>query len=74
LIVLHRKPLVEAIQMSFVGCLRNILPFLLYGIIGMVAAVVATLPIFLGWLVFGPLIYISVYTSYREIFLGAATP
>ena len=37
-----------AMKMSFSGCLRNVMPFLVYGLIGIVLAVVATIPIALG--------------------------
>jgi len=69
LVVFHDLGAVEAMKQSFTGCLRNVLPFLVYGIIGFVMAVVASLPIGLGWLVLGPVIAASVYTSYRDIYL-----
>ena len=53
---------------SFIGSLKNVLPFLLYGIIAMVAGVIASLPVGLGWLVLGPVLTASVYTSYRDIY------
>jgi len=59
-------------KMSFSGCLRNVMPFLVYGLIGMVLAVVATIPIALGWLVAGPLSIASIYTSYCDIFEDAS--
>jgi uncharacterized membrane protein len=54
---------------SFSGCLRNLLPFLVYGVVMLVLAVLATLPIGLGWLILGPMLSASVYTSYRDIYL-----
>jgi len=69
LVVFHDLGAVDAMKQSFTGCLRNVLPFLVYGIIGFVFAVVASLPIGLGWLVLGPVIAASVYTSYRDIYL-----
>ena len=44
------------------------LPFLLYGVIGLVASAVASVPLGLGWLVLLPLLFLSVYTSYRDIY------
>ena len=58
-------------KMSFSGCSRNVMPFLVYGLIGMVLAVVATIPFALGWLVVGPLSIASIYTSYCDIFEDA---
>jgi hypothetical protein len=30
--------------------------------------IAASIPLFLGWLLLGPVITVSVYTSYRDIF------
>lgn len=68
LVALHDIPAVEAMKMSLMGCLKNILPFLVYGLLGLVLALLATLPLMLGWLVLVPVIIISVYTAYRDIF------
>ena len=59
---------IEAVKASFVGCLRNLVPFLVYGLAGFALAIVATIPIFLGWLVLSPVMAASVYTSYRDIY------
>jgi len=69
LVVFHDLGAVEAMKASFTGCLRNIVPFLVYGIAGLVLSVVATIPLGLGWLVLGPVVAASVYTSYRDIYL-----
>ena len=53
---------------SFSGCLKNIVPFLLYGVVLFVAAIVAAIPLGLGWLVLGPVIAGSLYASYRDIY------
>lgn len=68
LVVLRGLEPWAAMKMSFSGCLRNVLPFLLYGLIGIVLAVVATIPLALGWLVVAPLSFASIYTSYCDIF------
>ena len=69
LIVLQNKPVIEAMKLSFIGCARNVLPFLLYGVVQLVAAIVAALPFFLGLLVFIPMLYGSIYAAYKDIFL-----
>jgi uncharacterized membrane protein len=68
LVVFHDLGAVEAMKLSFRGCLRNVLPFLVYGLIAFVLAVVATIPFFLGWLVLGPILIATIYVSYREVF------
>jgi uncharacterized membrane protein len=64
-------PPVEAMKASFRGCLRNWLPFLVYGVIAFILALLATLPAGLGWLVLLPVLTGSVYAGYKDIFLQA---
>jgi len=71
LIVFHELGAVAAMQASFIGCLRNMLPFLLYGIVLFVASIIATIPAGLGWLVLGPVTVASIYTGYRDIYFTA---
>jgi uncharacterized membrane protein len=70
LVVFHEIGAVEAMKQSFSGCLRNIVPFLVYGIVGLVLAILATLPLALGWLALGPVIAASIYTAYKDIYLA----
>lgn len=70
LVVLRGLAPIAALQESFFGCLKNILPFLVYSIVLMVLAIVASIPLGLGWLVLGPTLIASVYVSYRDIFGG----
>jgi len=58
----------KALGTSFRACLKNIVPFLVYGIVMFVLSIAASIPVFLGWLVLGPMTLIAVYTSYRDIF------
>jgi len=53
---------------SFVACLKNVVPFLVYSVILLPLAFVASIPLGLGWLVLGPVMAASLYTSYRDIF------
>jgi hypothetical protein len=69
LVVFHDHGVTEAMKGSFVGCLRNIVPFLVYGVVLFVFSVLATLPVGLGWLVLGPVLAASLYTGYRDIYL-----
>lgn len=68
LVVLHDLTAFEAMKLSFRGCLRNILPFLIYGLLFVVLAALASLPLFLGWLALMPVMFCSTYASYRDIF------
>ena len=71
LVVFHDMGAMAAMKASFAGCLRNMLPFLLYGIVLFIASIVASIPVLLGWLVLGPVIAASIYTSYRDIYFSA---
>jgi uncharacterized membrane protein len=68
LILFHDLGPVQAFRTSFSGCLRNLLPFLVYGLAMMVLLFLAAIPAFLGLLVMGPVGMASIYTSYRDIF------
>ena len=69
LVVFHDHGAIDAMKGSFTGCLRNVMPFLLYGVVLAVLSIVASLPLALGWLVLGPVFAASIYASYRDIYL-----
>jgi len=72
LVVFHDMGAGAAMKASFLGCLKNMLPFLLYGVLLTIASVIASIPLLLGWLVLGPVLVASIYTSYRDIYFTAA--
>jgi uncharacterized membrane protein len=69
LVVFHDIQPLEAMKQSFSGCQKNIVPFLVYGIMGLVIGILATIPFGLGWLIWGPTVVGSIYASYRDIFV-----
>lgn len=71
LVVFRNMPALDAMKSSFTACLQNFVPFLIYGLVGLVLAVIASIPIGLGWLVLGPVLLASVYTGYRDIYQDA---
>jgi len=71
LVMLRNEEPVAAMKASFVACLVNIWPMFVYGLIGIVLMIVATIPFGLGWFVLCPVIATSIYASYKDIF-GAA--
>lgn len=68
LVVLRGVAPVAAIKQSFSGCLKNIVPFLIYGLVIFVLSILATIPLGLGWLVLGPVLGASVYTAFQDIY------
>lgn len=68
LVVLHDVAPVAALKASFAGCMKNVLPMLVYGVIYIVASIVASIPFGLGWLVLLPVLALTIYVSYRDVF------
>ena len=68
LIVLNDFTVGQALKASFFACLKNMMPFLIYGIVAFLLAIVASIPAGLGWLVLGPVLLASIYTGYRDIY------
>jgi uncharacterized membrane protein len=69
LIVFHNLDPMSAMKQSFMGCMRNMMPFLLYGIVFLLLGIVALIPVGLGLLVIFPLSYASMYSAYKDIYL-----
>jgi hypothetical protein len=70
LVVLRNVAPLDAMKMSFAANLQNIVPFLIYGVLYIIAAIVASIPFGLGWIVLAPVLMLSVYVSYKDIFQG----
>lgn len=68
LVLLGNQPGFRAMVFSVMACLRNILPFLIYGILTFVLLVVAVIPFGLGLILWIPVMLITLYTSYRDVF------
>lgn len=71
LVLFHDKNAMDAMKESFTGCLRNVVPFLVYGVVLMVLGMLASIPLGLGWLALGPVMCTSFYASYKDIYLTA---
>lgn len=57
-----------AIKLSLAGCLGNILPLLVFGLMGFILIFVAMIPFGLGLLVVSPMLIGASYASYLDIF------
>jgi uncharacterized membrane protein len=68
LVVLNGEAPLAALQKSFAASWHNFGAFLLYGLIYIGLAIVASIPIGLGWLVLGPMLAGSCYAGWRTIF------
>jgi uncharacterized membrane protein len=72
LVSLHDVPAMDALRMGFTGVFRNVLPLLGFFVVGLVLAVLASIPVMLGWLVLGPLFLCALYVQYRDVFAAGA--
>jgi uncharacterized membrane protein len=72
LVVFHDMQPMAAMKASFLGCLKNFVPFLVYGVVGLFFFILALIPVGLGLLVFVPVVWASIYTGYRDIYLRPA--
>ena len=68
LIVLTDSDLMPALKTSFLACLKNVLPFLVWSLAMLVLGFVASIPLFLGLLLLAPVSMVSLYMSYRDVF------
>jgi len=68
LVLFHDMKAVDAMRLSFFACLRNFLPFLVYGVISAILLLLAMIPLGLGLLIMIPTMTASLYVSYKDIF------
>jgi hypothetical protein len=58
----------DALKISAAACLKNVVPFCLYGVIYLVAAIVASIAFGLGWIVLVPVVLLTQYVAYKDLF------
>jgi len=70
LVVFRDVPPLDAMKLSFGASLKNIVPFLLWFVIYLVASIVASIPFGLGFVVLLPVVMLTAYASYKDVFGG----
>lgn len=68
LVMFQGVPAGAALRSSLNANLRNLLPLLVFGMIYLFVAVLATLPLMLGWIVLLPVSIATVYLSYKDLY------
>jgi len=68
LIMLRGASAVDALRLSLAACRRNLGALTVYGLVGAGLAVVATLTFLIGWILLLPLVFLSTYAAYRDLF------
>ncbi|HHO70595.1 MAG TPA: hypothetical protein ENN02_03900 [Halothiobacillus sp.] len=75
LVALREASAMEAIKASIGAILGNIVPFLLYGLIGFGLMMVAMIPMGLGFIILIPVLFTSIFSAFIDLFppaIGAA--
>lgn len=68
LVIFGKMQPIPALKTSLRAFLRNVIPLTVYAVMLLPFAVLATLPMMLGWLVLLPIIFTSMYAIYRDLF------
>jgi len=68
LVAIDGVGVLSAFWLSLRGCLKNVLPFLLYGIAALGLFILGMIPLGLGLLVVLPLLFLALYSAYRDIY------
>jgi len=68
LVLFHQLPPSRAMLLSIKACNKNMLAFLIYGVLMLPILLLAIMPFGLGLLIILPVIFISQYCSYKSIF------
>lgn len=68
LVMFRGVPAGQAMGSSLRANLRNVLPLLVFGVIYLFVAVLATLPLLLGWIVLLPVSAGMLYLSYKDMY------
>lgn len=86
LVVLHRMSPIQALRLSFVACFRNVLPFLVSGLVAlmffvvmsialvglsMVVGIVGMVIFAVAWFLLATLMVIGSYVAYRDLYFNA---
>jgi hypothetical protein len=72
LIALRQMPPVEALKTSYSACWANLGPLTVYGLLWIAFAIFSTILLGLGWLILMPLMVLSTYAAYQDLFEAAA--
>jgi hypothetical protein len=68
LVMFEKMPPLIAMRISFFACLKNIFAFQIYFVCLLILAILAAIPYGLGFILWFPVTFASVYISYKDIF------
>ena len=70
LVILDNQPGFQALWTSMLASARNAVPLLLYSIVSSVLLLLAVIPFGLGLILWIPVMLLTIYTSYRDVFVS----
>ncbi len=73
LIVLHKKPVGDAVKLSLIALKRNIGAFIVFTFFALLLMILAVFTLYIGFLVILPVLFGATYASWKEIFTQAPT-
>ncbi len=68
LVYFRDVPPIKAMKLSLNAFIRNVAPMFVYGLAFMLLALLASMPMMLGWLVLMPMVFTTMYASFCDIF------
>jgi uncharacterized membrane protein len=68
LVALNDVSALDGLRMGFSAAFRNLLPLLVFILVTIPLALLASLPLLLGWFVLGPVLLCLLYAEYRDLF------
>ena len=68
LVALEGAGALDALRRGFGATFRNLLPLVVFALVTLALAVLATLPFLLGWLVLGPVLLCAIYAQFADLF------
>lgn len=74
LVMLDNQPPLRALALSLLACLRNLLPFFVFSAASSALFILALIPYAAGLVLWIPVMALTIYTSYRDVFAPAARP
>ncbi len=74
LLMFNKMSAIDAIKWSFYACVANFVPFMIYGLVMLGFMMLLPFTLFLGLLLLVPLMVITFYTAYRDIFVERDEP
>lgn len=69
LVAIRNENPVRAVWLSMTGLLKNVLAGLVHTLASLALALLATIPLGLGWLVLPPIMMLTLYAAFRDIYL-----